>query len=341
METQFDNIIENSIPVSDELDTFGLISLEYSKHVEEKKTYPLDGSQPVFAVCWKEDVGRNVCSTLRPVAMPYSVSKRFPLGCRTQLHTHDYIELGYVISGTFRQSILGKEVVFTQGDLCLIDKNCVHQDFLDECDARMIFMGISKEVFEDIMSRKYANDRILQFLQSALLQQKSLLQYLHFKPYPGTDEKMRENMNLLLKELDNFDGASDLICRGLLIRIFQLLGTGYEFSLSRELKKAKNWLFYEEITDYIKVNYKSVSLEELCEKFHFQQDYFARLLKKQTGMTFIGYVQDIRLEEAKRLLLETDMAVEDISEAVGYQNKGYFYRIFEKKFGCTPAKMRK
>ncbi len=341
METQFDNIIENSMPVSDELDTFGLISLEYSKHVEEKKTYPLDGSQPVFAVCWREDVGRNVCSTLRPVAMPYSVSKRFPLGCRTQLHTHDYIELGYVISGTFRQSILGKEVVFTQGDLCLIDKNCVHQDFLDECDARMIFMGISKEVFEDIMSRKYANDRILQFLQSALLQQKSLLQYLHFKPYPGTDEKMRENMNLLLKELDNFDGASDLICRGLLIRIFQLLGTGYEFSLSRELKKAKNWLFYEEITDYIKVNYKSGSLEELCEKFHFQQDYFARLLKKQTGMTFIGYVQDIRLEEAKRLLLETDMAVEDISEAVGYQNKGYFYRIFEKKFGCTPAKMRK
>ena len=112
METQFDNIIENSIPVSDELDTFGLISLEYSKHVEEKKTYPLDGSQPVFAVCWKEDVGRNVCSTLRPVAMPYSVSKRFPLGCRTQLHTHDYIELGYVISGTFRQSILGKEVVY-------------------------------------------------------------------------------------------------------------------------------------------------------------------------------------------------------------------------------------
>ena len=341
METQFDKIIENSNFVSDEMDTFGLISLEYSKHVEEKKKYPLDGSQPVFAVCWRVEKDRNVSSTLRPVAMPYAVSKRFPVGCKTQLHTHDYIELGYVMFGTFRQSIMGKEVVFTAGDLCLIDKNCVHQDFLDECEARMVFMGISKEVFEDIMSRKYANDRIIQFLQSALLQQKSLLQYLHFKPYPGTDEKMRENMSMLLKELENFDGASDLICRGILIRMFQLLGTGYEFSLSRELKKAKNWLFYEEITDYIKVNYKDVSLEELCEKFHFQQDYFARLLKKQTGMTFIGYVQNIRLEEAKRLLVETDMAVEDISEAVGYQNKGYFYRIFEKKFGCTPAKIRK
>ena len=341
MGTEFDNIIKNSNPVSDELDTFGLISLEYSRHVEERKKYPLDGSQPVFAVCWELNENRNIYGTLRPLAMPYLVSKRFPKGCKTQLHTHDYIELGYVISGTFRQSIMGKDVEFLEGDLCLIDKNCVHPDYLDGTDAKVMFMGISKEVFEDIMNRKYPNDRILQFLQSALLQQKSVLQYLHFKPYEGSNEKMQECMGLLLRELDKFDGASDLICRGLLVRIFMLLGTEYEFSMSRELKKAKNWLFYEEITDYIKNNYRDVSLEELCDKFHFQQDYFARLLKKQTGMTFIAYVQNIRLEEAKRLLLETDMAVEEISEAVGYLNKGYFYRIFEKKYGCTPAKMRK
>ena len=64
------------------------------------------------------------------------------------------------------------------------------------------------------------------------------------------------------------------------------------------------------------------------------------MLKKQTGMTFIAYVQDVRLSEAKQRLLTTDDSIEDIAEAVGYENKGYFYKIFTKKYGITPAKMR-
>ncbi|MCR4798332.1 MAG: AraC family transcriptional regulator [Lachnospiraceae bacterium] len=341
IEIFFDNIIGSAQPIADELDTFGILSFEYSRHIEEKKSFPLDRSKPVAAVCWSLSKNRNFSGTILPLAVPYSIQKRYPAEAKTQLHTHDYLELGYVISGSFRQSIMGKDVTFSEGELCLIDKNCLHQDYLDESDTRVLFLGISKEAFEEIMSRKYADDRIISFLQSALLQQKNLLQYLHFKPYESSNEKMRECMLLLLKELADYDVASDLICRGLLVRIFRLLGTGYEFSLSRELKKEKNWLFYEEITEYIKYNYQDISLEELCEKFHFQQDYFARMLKKQTGLTFIGYVQEIRLNEARRLLLETDVPIEEIAEAVGYQNKGYFYRIFTKRFDETPAKMRK
>ena len=341
LETLFDQMIKRAPLTEEDQDTYGIVRFEHSRHIEERKTYPLDENHPVFSVFWRFSSQRMFYGLIQPAKKIYSVKKRYPQGAKTQIHTHDYLELSYVISGSFRQAIMGKDVTFSRGDLCLIDKNCLHQDYLDEGDVRVLFLGISKEAFEEIMTRKYADDRIISFLQSALLQQKNLLQYLHFKPYEGSDEKMRFCMSMLIKELGQFDGASDLICRGLLVRIFRLLGSEYEFSLSRELKKEKNWLFYEEITDYIRYNYKDVSLEELCERFHFQQDYFARMLKKQTGLTFIGYVQQVRLSEARRLLLETDLNIEEISEMVGYANKGYFYRIFTQKYGITPAKMRR
>ena len=75
--------------------------------------------------------------------------------------------------------------------------------------------------------------------------------------------------------------------------------------------------------------------------FHFQKDYFNRLIKKNTGMTYSEYLQNIRLSEAQKLLLHTEMSISDIAEHVGYHNKGYFYKIFTQKYGMTPAEYRK
>ena len=52
------------------------------------------------------------------------------------------------------------------------------------------------------------------------------------------------------------------------------------------------------------------------ERFHFQRDYFNRLIRKKTGMTYSEYLQNIRLEQAKRLLIETELTISEISEQV-------------------------
>ena len=81
--------------------------------------------------------------------------------------------------------------------------------------------------------------------------------------------------------------------------------------------------------------------KQLCEQFHFQEDYFNRLLRQKTGMTYTEYVQKLRLDEAERLLTSTSLSIEQIADAVGYQNKGYFYRIFTERYQMTPARFRK
>ena len=230
---------------------------------------------------------------------------------------------------------------FHKGDLCLIDRNCEHQEILDSGSSTILFLGITNAIFNDIMKHLSTSGRIASFLNMALLEQKNLQQYLHFRPQPEGMEKMEQALYQLLSELKQHDVASPLICQGLLLRIFRILGTNYEFSLSKQLRKQMNWILFEEITDYMENHLTQISITGLSEEFHFQEDYFNRLIKTQTGLTYTEYLQLLRLRRAETLLLTTDATIDQITEAVGYHNKGYFYKIFTERHQLTPAQFRK
>lgn len=68
---------------------------------------------------------------------------------------------------------------------------------------------------------------------------------------------------------------------------------------------------------------------------------FKRRFRKATGMRPIDYVQALRLEEAKQCLESSDLPVEAIAEAVGYEDPGFFGRLFKRKVGITPAQYRR
>ena len=68
--------------------------------------------------------------------------------------------------------------------------------------------------------------------------------------------------------------------------------------------------------EYIKKNYsQKLSLEEIAEQGGFNMNYFSELFKKETGKTFTAYVTDVRMEEAKKLLRDTDMPVYEVAGA--------------------------
>lgn len=317
-----------------------LISLEYSRSVKEIKSYPLLSSQRIFFLCWNFTKNAQLHAAMYPAPIKFNYSFSFENGTKSQLHTHDYIELGYVVKGNFQQRISDKDIVFQAGDFCLLDKNCIHQDYLISQDATVIFFGIENSMFEEIMNENVTTHKIISFLQTALMKQKDLQQFIHFRPIEGAKEKMERYISLLLSELYENEIGSAPICKGLLLRIFHLLSTHYEFSLTKEQQKTMNWVVFEEVCDYIKTHYQTISTQELMDHFHFQKDYFNRLIKKKTGMTYSEYLQNIRLKKAAEMLLTTKLSVSEIAERTGYHNKGYFYQIFTEKYKMTPAKYR-
>lgn len=318
-----------------------LVCPEYSPSVREVKNHPLPQEERIFALCWHMDSDSVIHASLCPSPEAFHYRRPFVSGEKTQLHTHSYIELAYVAEGEFRQRILGKEIVFSRGDLCLIDKNCLHQDYLLNTSSTVLFLGIANDMFTEVMDENVATRKIIAFLQSALMEAKDVQQFLHFRPGAGNTGELERCLFRLLQELYENRIGSHYICKGLLLRIFRLLSSEYEFSLSRDQQRTMNWLMFEEVTEYIQRNYAHITIQDLVREFHFQEDYFNRLIRSRTDMTYSAYLQQIRLDHAGQQLLGTGKTVDEIMEAAGYHNKGYFYRIFREKYGMTPAEYRK
>ena len=94
--------------------------------------------------------------------------------------------------------------------------------------------------------------------------------------------------------------------------------------------------------EYIKKNYsQKISLEEMAEQGGFNMNYFSELFKKETGKTFTAYVTEVRMEEAKKLLRDTDLPVYEVAEAVGYKDSKFFSQQFVKNVGIKPMEYRK
>lgn len=87
-------------------------------------------------------------------------------------------------------------------------------------------------------------------------------------------------------------------------------------------------------------NYAYGSLTELAQKLHYDLYSLSREIKRKTGKTYTQLVQQRRLAQAAFLLKNTDRNIDDIGNAVGYENMGYFHRIFRDAYGLSPRKYR-
>lgn len=82
-----------------------------------------------------------------------------------------------------------------------------------------------------------------------------------------------------------------------------------------------------------------LSVSYCARQVHLSGSYFANLFKKMTGTTFHQFVTQERIEQAKKMLL-ADMQVQEIAEALGYEERRYFTEVFKKQVGMTPSEFR-
>lgn len=96
------------------------------------------------------------------------------------------------------------------------------------------------------------------------------------------------------------------------------------------------------IEKYIKENYKdpSLGLNKISDEFQISESYFSHMFKEKTGVNFSTYLENIRMTEAARLIKETDISLNELYIAVGYNNSNTFRRAFKKVYGVTPSAMR-
>lgn len=93
--------------------------------------------------------------------------------------------------------------------------------------------------------------------------------------------------------------------------------------------------------EYIHENYQTeMYLDTLADYMHLNKTYLCQLFKKEVGMTYVAYLTQYRVEQAKKLLRETSISLAEISENVGYVDPAYFSRIFKKQTEMSPNQYR-
>ena len=92
---------------------------------------------------------------------------------------------------------------------------------------------------------------------------------------------------------------------------------------------------------YVDSHYtENLTIAEASRVLFMNPNYIGQLFKKEMGITFVQYVTQKRLEDAKQLLTSTDMLVADIAAAVGFNDYFYFCKIFKKNLQMTPMQYR-
>lgn len=86
---------------------------------------------------------------------------------------------------------------------------------------------------------------------------------------------------------------------------------------------------------------KKIYLDDMAYKCNISSSYFSKLFKRDTGESFSTYLNKLKVKKAKEILDETDDPIINISLNLGYEDCGYFIKVFKKIVGTTPAQYRK
>lgn len=252
-------------------------------------------------------------------------------------HTHNYIEVIYMCSGSTRHIVNGEEVILRQGELLFLNQKVTQEIYpAGENDIAVNFI-ILPEFFDYGLKMMETEENLLRdFIIDCLRGENGTNGYLHFKVADILPvQNLVENLIWTIMHRQPNKRSINQATMGLLF--LQLMNCMDKLETDEGSGRQKLIIT---VLSYIESHYRDGELSELAESLHYDVYWLSKEIKKRTGKTYTELLQAKRLSQAAYLLGTTSMSVMEVALAVGYDNISYFHRIFQKKYGCTPRAYR-
>lgn len=252
-------------------------------------------------------------------------------------HTHNYVEVIYMCSGTTHHVIDGQDIILSPGELLFLSKHATQEIYpAGETDLAINFIILPE--FFDMSLRMIGNDNtaLRSFIVESLIGDGNGPSYLHFKV---SDVLPIQNLveNLIWSVTNKQANVRSINQTTMGLLFLQLLNHTDKMDLA--LSSSDHRLILK-VLEFIEENYKDGELKELASLLHYDVFWLSKEIKKVSGNTFSELLQMKRLNQAAYLLKNTNMKVIDISMSVGYENVSYFHRLFTRHFGMSPRSYR-
>lgn len=203
----------------------------------------------------------------------------------------------------------------------------------DEIDNRRLFHYIEfndavnldkdlRAIEEHYRSVHYSRERIkVEIFKWSI----SMLQIIH-NYYPSLSTISRDELENCINKQESLQAIIDFLYEELLELSNKF--NGYRTTKGNIVDKVKEYINY--------YYHEDISLKLVADLFHYNSAYLGKVFKRQTGDYFNAYLHKVRIEQAKKLLLNKQYKVYEISKQVGYSNSDYFYKNFKLYEGKSP-----
>ncbi|NJD01264.1 MAG: helix-turn-helix transcriptional regulator [Ruminiclostridium sp.] len=155
--------------------------------------------------------------------------------------------------------------------------------------------------------------------------------------------KVYNTLNIEIPETVSVDNLYNQINRCYTLEEFRNLFSVFISQLTAPINNCRSNFDHikDFVIDYINEHYsEDIYLDLLSKKLNITSSYLSKYFKIKTGVNFIDYLNNVRLDKAKEMLLNTNKRVEYIAEKTGYRNPNSFIRSFKKSIGITPREFR-
>lgn len=246
-------------------------------------------------------------------------------------HSHDHIEMAFILSGRGRYRIDDRVYPVEEGDLIIFNPGTYHQALTDGNGkpTKEFFVGFTDVAFQGMKPNHF------EILDGPLLHTQGELRQKLFR-ITSSMEAEKE----VLRQGRYFMMRAYLVQMILMIIREQTAPLkqkkGYEFE-----SVGKKYVV-EQIVSYFEDHYaEKISLDQIAENMYLSPFYISKIFKSETGDTPIRFLIDIRLERAKELLESGEYAsIQEVAAKVGYDDVYHFSKLFKKKYAVPPSKIK-
>ena len=262
-----------------------------------------------------------------------------------QLHSHDYYEITYVLSGRLTMRIEDETVLYEAGECCVCNKNIHHVEMMDE-DTELMLLALKEDYLKDLLDAGAPGGDTVFGRFFAENRQNPLYDAKVYADFRSPDQPLRETslqmINALIEELTSEHLGKKYMVRGLVCRFLELLETSpaYRARVHSARLSREEQVVYKLAKAYRKR--KAILTRAEVEKLTgYCSDHVERIVKRHTGLTLSEYGRLFLLQKAAAMLRSTDKGVGEICEELGYSNRTYFNRIFRERYGLAPMDYRR
>lgn len=247
------------------------------------------------------------------------------------LHWHEELEILYPLNGTADITIEGKTFQLVNKHMLIVESRKVHSTYTYDELSMFVCIHISRkhmrQYFPEIDSRQilctpeYASDE-------------------QFPAYRSTCELLENLTRLYMEEPPTYRMEANGLVLQILSRLIRFFSVKLSSPCHTEEPLAMERI--RSVITYVEEHFaEPVTLCDAAGLLGLGKEYFCRFFKKNMGMSFLNYLNEVRLAHAYDDLLNTNAPISEVMEANGLTNQKLFNSSFKALYGCTPSSVRR